>query len=89
MVPVIADTARKIIADNGYAAQIAVHTAPSSALRVGEHLDERADILVSEILSSDLLTERVIDTFEDAHARASTCRASGRLQRRSCQSTAP
>lgn len=69
MVPVIADTARKIIADNGYAAQIAVHTAPSSALRVGEHLDERADILVSEILSSDLLTERVIDTFEDAHAR--------------------
>lgn len=69
MVPVIAQTARRIIADNGYADCITVHTLASSALAVGEHLEERADILVSEILSSDLLTERVIDTFEDAHAR--------------------
>jgi type II protein arginine methyltransferase len=69
MVPVIADTARAIIAENGYADRIEVHTAPSTALAVGEHLPERADILVSEILSSDLLTEKVIDTFEDAHAR--------------------
>jgi len=69
MVPIIADMARQIIADNGYSDSITVHTAPSTELRVGEHLDERADILVSEILSSDLLTEHVIDTFEDAHAR--------------------
>lgn len=69
MVPIIADTARKIIADNGYGHRITVHTAPSTQLQVGTHLDERADILVSEILSSDLLTEHVIDTFEDAHAR--------------------
>lgn len=69
VVPVIADTARAIIADNGYADRIAVHTALSSALEVGRELDARADILVSEILSSDLLTEKVIDTFEDAHAR--------------------
>lgn len=69
MVPIIADMARQIIADNGYSDRITVHTAPSTELRVGEHLDERADILVSEILSSDLLTEHVIDTFEDAHAR--------------------
>ncbi len=69
MVPVIAETARAIIADNGYIDRITVHTAPSTDLVVGTHLDERADILVSEILSSDLLTERVIDTFEDAHAR--------------------
>jgi len=69
MVPVIADTARAIIADNGFADRVTVHTAPSTALRVGEHLDQRADILVSEILSSDLLTEKVIDTFEDAHDR--------------------
>lgn len=69
MVPVIAAMARRIIADNGYGDSITVHTAASSALQVGEHLDERADILVSEILSSDLLTERVIETFEDAHAR--------------------
>lgn len=69
MVPVIAETARAIIADNGYSDTITVHTAPSTDLHVGVHLEERADILVSEILSSDLLTERVIDTFEDAHAR--------------------
>lgn len=69
MVPIIADMARQIVADNGYGTQITVHTAPSTELKVGEHLDERADILVSEILSSDLLTEHVIDTFEDAHAR--------------------
>lgn len=69
MVPVIAETARAIIAENGFGDRITVHTAPSTDLTVGEHLDERADILVSEILSSDLLTERVIDTFEDAHAR--------------------
>lgn len=72
MVPVIAATARQIIADNGYGERIAVHTAPSSRLQVGEHLGARADILISEILSSDLLTERVIDTFEDAHARLLT-----------------
>lgn len=69
MVPIIAAMARRIIADNGHAGAITVHTMPSSALAVGEHLPERADILVSEILSSDLLTEKVIDTFEDAHAR--------------------
>lgn len=72
MVPVIAATARQIIANNGYGGRIAVHTAPSSELQVGEHLDARADILISEILSSDLLTERVIDTFEYAHARLLT-----------------
>jgi type II protein arginine methyltransferase len=69
MVPVIADTARRIIADNGYSNRVTVHTLPSTELAVGQHLGERADILVSEILSSDLLTEKVIDTFEDAHAR--------------------
>jgi type II protein arginine methyltransferase len=69
VVPVIAATARRIIADNGFAEAITVHTAPSTALEIGTHMDERADILVSEILSSDLLTEQVLDTFEDAHAR--------------------
>lgn len=72
MVPIIAAAARRIIEDNGYAQAITVHTAPSAALSVGEHLPERANILVSEILSSDLLTEKVIDTFEDAHARLLT-----------------
>jgi len=69
VVPVIADMATKIIADNGYTDRITVHCAASTALCVGVELDAPADILVSEILSSDLLTEHVIATFEDAHAR--------------------
>ncbi len=69
VVPVIAEMAQRIVAKNGYADRIAIHNRLSTELRVGAELDERADILVSEILSSDLLTENVLDTFEDAHAR--------------------
>jgi type II protein arginine methyltransferase len=69
VVPIIADMAQKIIAENGYANRIEVFAKPSTDLAVGVELDAPADILVSEILSSDLLTEAVLDTFEDAHAR--------------------
>ena len=69
MVPIIAETAKQIVADNGYADRVTIHATASTNLTVGKHLDQRADILVSEILSSDLLTEAVLDTFEDAHAR--------------------
>lgn len=69
IVPIIADMAQQVIADNGYADKITVHAKPSTELSVGAELDAPADILVSEILSSDLLTENVLDTFEDAHAR--------------------
>jgi tetratricopeptide (TPR) repeat protein len=69
VVPLIAETARKIVAANGYADQIAIHDKLSTQLAVGAELDERADILVSEILSSDLFTENVLETFEDAHER--------------------
>ena len=68
-VPIIADMARKIVAENGYDDRVTVHSKLSTELEVGQELAERADILVSEILSSDLLTENVCDTFEDAHAR--------------------
>ena len=68
-VPIIADMARKIVAENGYDECVTVHSKLSTELEVGQELPERADILVSEILSSDLLTENVCDTFEDAHAR--------------------
>lgn len=36
---------------------------------VGKEIEARADILISEILSSDLLAEDGLNTFEDAHAR--------------------
>lgn len=69
MEPMIAEMAQQIVAQNGYADRITVHAKPSTELAVGAELDAPADILVSEILSSDLLTEKVLDTFEDAHRR--------------------
>ncbi len=68
-VPIIADMATRIVAQNGFSDQIDIFAKPSTYLEVGTELDAPADILVSEILSSDLLTENVLDTFEDAHAR--------------------
>jgi type II protein arginine methyltransferase len=68
-VPLIAETARRIIALNGHAEAITVVARPSAELVPGRDLPAPADILVSEILSSDLLAEGVLDTFEDAQRR--------------------
>lgn len=69
MVNVIADTALLVINDNDLADRISVINKSSTDLVVGEDLSERADILISEILSSDLLAEHVLPTFEDARKR--------------------
>ena len=69
MVPVIARTAQRIVASSDHADQISIIGKASTELQVGQDLPRRAKILVSEILSSDLLTEKVLDAFEDAHAR--------------------
>jgi predicted RNA methylase/Tfp pilus assembly protein PilF len=68
-VPVIAETARRIVALNGYERQIRVVNKDSTRIEVGKDIEARADLLISEILSSDLLAEDVLNTFEDAHAR--------------------
>ena len=68
-VPLIAETAERIIASNGYQAQIRVLNKSSREIVVGKDIEARADVLISEILSSDLLAEDVLATFEDAHAR--------------------
>lgn len=68
-VPAIAEIAETVTYANGYGDRIRVVPKMSTALVVGEDLPEPADILISEILSSDLLTENVLPTFEDALAR--------------------
>jgi type II protein arginine methyltransferase len=68
-VPVIAEIAKRIVAQNGFSDRIAVVDKISTDLVIGRDMGARADILVSEILSSDLLAEDVLNTFEDAHAR--------------------
>ncbi len=71
-VPVIARAAEAIVADNGYSEQVKVVSKPSTGLSVGKEMPAKAEILVSEILSSDLLAEHVLSTFEDAQKRLLT-----------------
>jgi type II protein arginine methyltransferase len=68
-VPAIAETAERIIATNGYERQISVVNKGSDQIVVGQDIEARVDVLISEVLSSDLLAEGVLATFEDAHAR--------------------
>ncbi|MDE1147569.1 MAG: tetratricopeptide repeat protein [Azospirillaceae bacterium] len=67
--PAVAEVARGIIAANGYADRVTVIAKPSTALAAGVDLPRPADLLLSEILSSDLLSERVLPTVRDAKDR--------------------
>lgn len=71
-VPVIARAAETIIAENGYRDDITLINKISTEIGVGRGLETKAEILISEILSSDLLTENVLPTFEDAKRRLLT-----------------
>lgn len=66
-VPAVAATARAIIDANGFSGAIASHAKRSDALVVGEDMPQRADLLVTEIFSSGLLTEGVLPTLGHAH----------------------
>ncbi|HEX9462137.1 MAG TPA: tetratricopeptide repeat protein [Alphaproteobacteria bacterium] len=68
-VPAIAEVARQILERNGYADRVRAVAKRSTELAVGHDLDEPADVLVSEILSSSVLSEYVLTTFEDAVSR--------------------
>ncbi|MGV1101043.1 tetratricopeptide repeat protein [Thiovibrio sp. JS02] len=68
-VPEIAETARAIVADNGLARTVKVVAKRSDRLEIGVDMDDRADLLVSEILSSEFLGEGVLASIEDARHR--------------------
>ncbi|MFV3075718.1 tetratricopeptide repeat protein [Niveispirillum fermenti] len=68
-VPWIAETARAVIAANGLSDRVTVVNTLSTALQVGDVLPRRADILLSEIVASDFLSERIIPAVADARAR--------------------
>ncbi|MFN4095575.1 MAG: 50S ribosomal protein L11 methyltransferase [Sphingomonas sp.] len=65
----IASAAREVVAANGYADRVTVVNKHSTALDVETDLGGLADILVSEIVSNDLLSEGVLAAHEDAVAR--------------------
>ena len=68
-VPLIAQTAARIVARNGFAQKITVLSKPSHTVALGSDLPARADLLVHEIFSSELLGEAVLPSIEDAKAR--------------------
>jgi type II protein arginine methyltransferase len=67
--PAIASAAREVIAANGYADRVRVVSMHSTALDPARDMGGLADILVSEIVSNDLLSEGVLAAHEDAVAR--------------------
>ena len=67
--PAIADVATRIIAANGYGERIRVVTGNSTDLEMEADLEGRADVIVSEIVSNNLLAEGVLKTLADASTR--------------------
>jgi tetratricopeptide (TPR) repeat protein len=68
----IAETAREIIALNGLQDRITVIARHSTDLAAGRGLAERADVLITETFSSDLLSEGVLHTIEHAYQQLLT-----------------
>ncbi|KAH9721300.1 protein arginine N-methyltransferase 1.6 [Citrus sinensis] len=60
---------KKVLHVNGMGRNIKVINKRSDELEVGVDIDSRADILVSEILDSELLGEGLIPTLQHAHDR--------------------
>ena len=67
--PAIASAARDVVAANGYADRVTVVNKHSTDLDPTRDMGGLADILVSEIVSNDLLSEGVLAAHEDAVAR--------------------
>lgn len=65
--PVIADHAREIVAVNRLSGQIRVIAKHSTALALGPDLPQRANVLITETFSSDLLSEGILASIEHAH----------------------
>jgi type II protein arginine methyltransferase len=68
MVGIVAAKAREIVALNGLADRITVIAKKSTELVVGQDLPRRADLLVSEILSSEVVGEHVVPSVRHAFA---------------------
>ena len=65
----IAEAAKRIIEINGYKDRIKVINKKSTELIVGKDLDKKADLIISEILSSEFVGEGVQPSLSDANKR--------------------
>ena len=68
-VKTIADNAKKIIHKNGYQKKINIINKKSTEIKIGEDIPRKADILISEILSSEFVGEGVRESVTDAAKR--------------------
>jgi type II protein arginine methyltransferase len=64
--PLLAEKAREIVRANGFADRITIIAKTSQQLRVGEDLPRRADVLVSEIVDTELIGEGICATLNHA-----------------------
>ncbi len=67
--PLLAQVATELVAQNGFADSVRVIAKPSTELALGTDLPQRADILLCEIFSVQVITEGVLPSLEDAKAR--------------------
>ena len=68
-VSLIAETAQQIVEKNNYQDRVTVLAKPSFEIELGSDLPDKADILVHEIFSSELIAEHVLPALEDAKRR--------------------
>lgn len=68
-VSLVAETASRIVARNGFQDRVTVLSRPSQEVQLGRDLSAKADILLHEVFSSELLGEHVLPAIEDAKAR--------------------
>ncbi len=66
---IISKTAKKIISKNGYEKKINVINKKSTHLMIGEDIPKKADLLISEILSSQFVGEGILESIFDARNR--------------------
>jgi type II protein arginine methyltransferase len=67
--PAVTEVASEIIACNGFTDRIQIVGKQSADLAVGVDLDEPADVLVSEIVSNEIVGEGVLPAIEQAARR--------------------
>ncbi|GAB0094235.1 Protein arginine N-methyltransferase [Sergentomyia squamirostris] len=63
----MADCAEKIIARNGMSDRIKLIKLRSTEMKIGQEMDARANILVTEVFDTELIGEGAIDVFRHAH----------------------
>ncbi len=67
--PAMAEVAAQIVSENGYADRICILPKHSTEVDPDQDMRGRADLIVAEILGSDLVCENVLPTMRDAVTR--------------------